>query len=1060
MKEKCDHKNPLQRGGLSRQQRKLLALDPSFAKLDDRSTEDLLQYAFRLAGQINYFNNENDFDGNWETFWDIINEKSIEEIEASANNEPHFALFLCFLKLFSHAQNQLNTLTGRHLDFYYKKVLQLKEKREEPDKAHLIIELAKNASQQLLEKGTKFLAGKDAIGMPLTYAAEEDTVINKAKVELLRSVYRNENQLHIAAVANSADGFGEEPIDENDSWDAFGNDLLPVSSIGFALASPILELHEGVRTVSLLMTLFSPEAISITEEQMRSGFEIYASGAEDWLGPFHLNDESSISKVDRTSSAYLLKLQFEIPNDEEAIVNYNPAVLSGGFNSQSPIVRIVLNPGTSPETFTQLENTTLLKLKIEAEVTGIKNLTIENDLGLLDASKPFLPFGPVPTFGSNFYIGSKEAFTKKLISFQLNTRWKDLPLSLKNHYKNYKNGHGVANNESFKAKLQVLSGKNWDYRESVTLFKNNSATKETFIDFSNNANATSSARKGGYRISKTSKKSRQVYLQSHVRTITPKSFVPLFEKGTRFKRIVKKKKRKRKRRIKFLRKLNLSPLLKDGFIRLALEKDFGHKAFPSLYAIAISSQVNPDVTNIPLPNEPYTPSIESLTLDYHAETEEVDMKVSAAAENTFEEREIQYFHLAPFGHSEEHSYLKAELPFEHNTSVNLLPQHPNIGEFYIGLKDIEPNQSLNLLLQLDEGTANPERTAQDIKWSILSNNHWMDFDENHLLADHTNHLLTSGIIKFIIPRYATDDNTLLDEDYYWLRASIAGSTDAVCQFKGVHPQAITVVFNNQNNDPKHLETALEGETISKMANRLPSIKKVQQPYSSFGGKTEENASDFYTRVSERLRHKNRAITIWDYEHLVLENFPEIYKVKCLNHTSATSELSPGNVYMICIPDLQNRNTINILKPKARANILTEIQDFLTSKSSLFTTILAQNPDYEEILLEFDISFHKAFEFGFYKQVLNEDLKKFLTPWAYEKTKDISFGGRIHKSVIINFIDGLEYVDFITNFNMYHVDEDGNRSPNLDVVETSSSKAILVSAEAHLIKQTSKELICQ
>ena len=469
--------------------------------------------------------------------------------------------------------------------------------------------------------------------------------------------------------------------------------------------------------------------------------------------------------------------------------------------------------------------------------------------------------------------------------------------------------------------------------------------------------------------------------------------------------------------------------------------------------------MNPDVTNKPLPNEPYTPYIESLTLDYHAETDEINMKASAATEDSFDNREIQFFHLAPFGNTEEHSFLKMELPFTHNTTVQLLPQYPNNGEFYIGLQDIEPNQSLNLLLQVDEGTANPERTAQSVNWSILSNNHWLPFDEDHLLADGTNNLLTSGIIKFIIPRHATDDNTLLDENIYWLRASIDGPTDAVCKILGIHPQAISVIFENRNNDPKHLETALDAETISKMVNRIPSVKKVVQPFSSFGGKTKEKSEAFYTRVSERLRHKNRAITIWDYEHLVLENFPEIYKVKCLNHTSFDSELAPGNVYMITIPNLTNRNTGNILKPKAKANTLSEIQQFLDKKSSMFTNIHVQNPDYEEILLEFDVAFHQSYEFGFYKMVLNEDIKKYLTPWAFDESKAISFGGKIHKSLIINFIDSLEYVDFVTNFNMFHVDEMGNRSPNLEIIEASSSKAILVSASTHLIKQTEKALTC-
>jgi hypothetical protein len=55
------------------------------------------------------------------------------------------------------------------------------------------------------------------------------------------------------------------------------------------------------------------------------------------------------------------------------------------------------------------------------------------------------------------------------------------------------------------------------------------------------------------------------------------------------------------------------------------------------------------------------------------------------------------------------------------------------------------------------------------------------------------------------------------------------------------------------------------------------------PFPSFGGRETEDSSQFYKRVSERLRHKERAITIFDYERLVLESFPSIYKVKCVNH---------------------------------------------------------------------------------------------------------------------------------------------------------------------------------
>jgi hypothetical protein len=67
------------------------------------------------------------------------------------------------------------------------------------------------------------------------------------------------------------------------------------------------------------------------------------------------------------------------------------------------------------------------------------------------------------------------------------------------------------------------------------------------------------------------------------------------------------------------------------------------------------------------------------------------------------------------------------------------------------------------------------------------------------------------------------------------------------------------------------------------------------PYPSFGGRVTEDNAEFYNRVSERLRHKDRAITIFDYERLVLESFPDIYRVKCIDHTDEGCELAPGHV---------------------------------------------------------------------------------------------------------------------------------------------------------------------
>ena len=65
------------------------------------------------------------------------------------------ALFIAFLLIFKHAQDHINTLTQRHLDFYFKDVLKLKAKSAVPDQVHLIFKAAKNISSHKFESNFK-----------------------------------------------------------------------------------------------------------------------------------------------------------------------------------------------------------------------------------------------------------------------------------------------------------------------------------------------------------------------------------------------------------------------------------------------------------------------------------------------------------------------------------------------------------------------------------------------------------------------------------------------------------------------------------------------------------------------------------------------------------------------------------------------------------------------------------------------------------------------------------------------------------------------------------------
>jgi hypothetical protein len=206
-----------------------------------------------------------------------------------------------------------------------------------------------------------------------------------------------------------------------------------------------------------------------------------------------------------------------------------------------------------------------------------------------------------------------------------------------------------------------------------------------------------------------------------------------------------------------------------------------------------------------------------------------------------------------------------------------------------------------------------------------------------------------------------------------------------------------------------------------------------------------------------LRHRARAITVWDYERLVLEAFPDIYKVKCLNHTHIDdgiySEAKPGHVSVITIPSLKNRNDIDPLRPYTNQNRLLEIQEYLGKKISCNVKLHVTNPRFEEVRMELQLKLTKGFDdFTFYAQKLREEITSFLSPWINNSDVDIEFGGKIYKSTIINFIEERNYVDFITEVKMFHRNTDGTEPDgDQEEITAATARSILVSAPAVLHK---------
>ncbi|MEO8568634.1 MAG: hypothetical protein ABI419_05850, partial [Ginsengibacter sp.] len=405
-----------------------------------------------------------------------------------------------------------------------------------------------------------------------------------------------------------------------------------------------------------------------------------------------------------------------------------------------------------------------------------------------------------------------------------------------------------------------------------------------------------------------------------------------------------------------------------------------------------------------IPNEPWTPIISNMSIDYTA---------SATLED------IDLIHLYPYAGTYKHEEIELQ--------PTLFPTFCDEGTLFLGLKNLIPGNNLNMLFQLAEATSDSESEKEEVQWHYLDSNVWKPLRKGfEVLDDASENLTTSGIVKFAMPANMTKDNTIMPKDLHWIKASIAQNSKAVSETTGIHPQAIRVTFtNDEANDKLRLSDPLAAGSISKLNVADANVKSVKQPYETFDGSIPEIEQQFYVRVSELLRHKGRAIQKFDYERLTLEAFPQLFKAKCINHSFALDAhlykndfpYAPGYIILAVIPDLYKLKAGNSFEPKVPVSIIEKIETYIRKRTSPFVRFRAMNPRYEKINFCLRVKLIQGKDENYYREKLKLDMKELLAPWAVGKYDKLTFGQCVFRSDIIRFLESTDYVDFINDFRM-------------------------------------------
>ncbi|MEC5174015.1 baseplate J/gp47 family protein [Chryseobacterium nepalense] len=1005
------------REGKSQMQRFLAELDPGNLELHDFDLFDWLLFANNFAQRVNYFDKDDNTTpkGNWGNFFlgddnnavprrESIEYKSmkkqvtdlISQFEQDSNLTPHLTLFVCFLKLLDFSKKAFNNLTKRHLDFYYNEILQIEKNEARPDKVYVIFELAKKAIQERIPGGTLLDGDKDANGKKRVYKTGEELVANQAKVVEIKSFLNDvkKRELKMAPVANSVDGLGDKLPEESNYWWPFGYNA-----------------DETVSEKSIYKEL--PKA--------KLGFAIASS-----LFDLEEGERIITVKIDFTKNS-AQKFQDLSAGD----IENNIKVLCSGEKEWIS--------GMALKCVRKSADQLVLSFTLTKDFPAVVKYNKDVLLQTFQTDFPVVRF----VIEGEKYYTLYEALSEKLVkNVEVAVEVKGVK-SLQ-----IENDSNTLNAEKpyYPFTAQPVKGSNF-YIKCPEMFSKKWEKADITINWKNTPDSITNLYSG--------------YVIQPNQNISVKQFESLegpsivrsdayFTADTAL--LEKEVWREKGNNIELFRKIengyktqfsiqntNTDPGTSEA-IRLTINQSALQDVYPKLYTLALSSD---PAKNKLVPNEPYIPFAEDIELNYSAREIAYSYLDKDFNGKAAKNKGVQLYHEDVFGQYEKETETKS-----------IVPVHENGGELYIGLEAVKQT-TVSLLIQMLEGSENPLvdtfEEKEFIEWHILSGNTWIDLSQN-MLKNETRKFLESGIVKFKIPKDNNTSHTMLTDGLVWIRARSKRSYDAVCKIQGIYTQAVLATFQDQGNDVAHLANGLPADTISKLITRVPQVKSVSQPYNSFDGKYKEADSEFYRRVSERLRHKHRAITQWDYENLVLQEFPEVFKVKCLNHTSEKSYMAPGHVTLMVVPNIRNKNAFDVYQPRVSRASLNKIQKYVNELNTMHVKAQVINPNYKEAKIQATVKIFENFDEVFYMKQLDEDIKKYISPWAFTDSKDIDFNVELNVNHLINYLEQLYYVDYIDEIKILVNDVIQKKS----LIEV-DPKSILVSAKQHQI--TIAEQVC-
>lgn len=657
--------------------------------------------------------------------------------------------------------------------------------------------------------------------------------------------------------------------------------------------------------------------------------------------------------------------------------NASSPPLVGGRDPTAPVLtlRHAARPRVCPVSL--FEGYTVETIGLQVDVSGARKVVAFSDDGKVATDQTFQPFGARPNDGATFQVGSAEMARKPVTRVGLSLDWSDLPDppgGFAGHYAAY--GKHAQIPEP-KITIDYLSGDGWRPVQSraIAMVASDEITGALLPGWE-----VSGAVKG--------------HTVAAAGEVTSSEF-------------------------------NARQTIRAGLIRLRLEGT-GDGFNAALYPIALVQAMRPrpiigllpGVAARPVPKAPFVPTVSRFALSYRAEAV---LELSAPESAKRGERVVQ---VGPFGAVE-------VFPHRRSGQVRLFPKRLGYGQLCLQIAGPRATGPVTIAVNTSRGGHLRTVPAPNpLRWYYLAPAGWRPLPDTALSSDTTAGLMRAGLVIIDLPEDAADPSPEMPSGGAWL-AAVATRPD-LASFPALEDITLNAVWALRTGDVARAPDTPRDWAFVPAAQGISAITELAAPTVL---RPPEPRAAFTARVAERLRHRGRAVTAWDVERLVLQEFPEVTLAKCLPHlTRKDPTPAPGQMTLVALrtPEPGAAPHAPCLFDVAA---LEQIRAFIAPLAPEFTRIDVVNPAFERLQVRARIQIRAEREHGAMAQRLKDEINRYLSVWTAPAALQ-RFGWRLNVQLLRAHITQLSYVRRVTAFSVLHLAGDDHQCHELlDTAQT-------------------------